>query len=86
MIRYGIRMKRVHSTYDTNTEKFVKDSVEDEYQWIASGIGRSYKIEEAYIYTKKELADKKTKEFIKYPQWYADVEVVEFEVSLVTRD
>jgi hypothetical protein len=50
--------------------------------WVSQGSGSSEKVEMAYLYTKKGLAENKARYFREHKQWYKDVEVVQFNVMI----
>lgn len=70
MIRYAVRVKTAGNAYQAST-----------IMYEAIGIGMSPDPQEAHLYTKLELAEKKAKQYRKDPQWYAEVDIIPVTVS-----
>lgn len=49
--------------------------------WAAIGIGLTTDRQDAHLYTRRQLAEKKMKDFADYPVWCESVKIVEVDVS-----
>ncbi len=49
--------------------------------WVSIGTGVSPDRDDAHLYSRRQLAVKKLKEFTDYPQWYDSAKIVEVEVN-----
>jgi hypothetical protein len=49
---------------------------DDSIAYECIGKGQSKDAQEAHLYTREDLAEKKAKYYRSHPQWYADAEVI----------